>query len=266
MTNSNSLIKEKISINDQLRDLIKTYFNQHPRVSINGLAKRVGVGATTIRRILQSSIKEGPAPHTILNIVSAIYKEKNLGKLLNLLDGPVGECLRENFNAFVSVQTEYTYSHDLNVVLNDKVNYLIYKLAANQSGTTKEAIKDMFGDLGLGRVKELSEIGLLLINDKGIIHAKEKNFSLDVGIAKKHLPELVRFFKPEEVVKGLNIFYTLSESLSEKGIQEVKRIQREAVQKIHQVLSESKFQGDIPYFTINLSETLTVSKSDKEGL
>ena len=61
-------------------------------------------------------------------------------------------------------------------------------------------------------------------------------------------------------------FYTLSESLSEKGIQEVKRIQREAVQKIHQVLSESKFQGDIPYFTINLSETLTVSKSDKEGL
>lgn len=255
-------MQNALTINGQLKELISTYLAAHPRVSINGLAKRVNVGATTIRRILQSSIKDSPAPHTILNIVSAIYKEKHLGKLLKVVEGPVGQCLRENFNAFVSVQAEYTYSQDLNVVLSDKVNYLIYKLAANQRGTTKNEIKEIFGDLGLGRVKELSESGLLIVSEQGEIHAKEKNFSLDVSVAKKHLPEIVRFFKPEEVVKGLNIFYTLSESLSEKGIQEVKRIQREAVQKIHEVVSKVDFQGEIPYFTVNLADTLVLSKED----
>lgn len=243
----------------QLKDMMEKHLEKFPNVSINALASRSGVGATTIRRILSLSIKGDPSPHTVLSLVSVVYKEKKLSKLLPLVQGPVGDHLRECFGQFMEEDVPHSIDLDLNDVLSDRLSYFIYKLAANKVGTTHKKISELFGKLGDEKLAFLIKNGWIIVDGK-FLHAKEKNYSLDVRLSKKHLPDLISFYKPDEVSQNKNIFYTLSESLSEEGIKKIKEIQYEAVRKIYEIMSAEQFAGDIPYFTINLSDTMELSQ------
>ena len=85
---------------------------------------------------------------------------------------------------------------------------------------TKSEVIELFGNLGLEKLKSLIANGAIL--DHGdIVHASKKDFSMDLSIMKDHLPELVKFYQPERLEEGNNLFYTLSESLNEDGIKKV---------------------------------------------
>ena len=160
--------------------------------------------------ILNNDLKGAPAPHTVLSIVSTIYKERELSKLLSKVEGPIGEMLRECYSLFVKEKLDHKYDVDLNDILSDRVNYLIYKLAANKKGTTKIKIVELFGLLGEKRLNSLLNLGLILEKDEAI-HAKDKNFSLDIKIAKKLLPELIDFYnsiKENELQTEIDQFAT----------------------------------------------------------
>lgn len=241
---------------EQLKNIVESYFEKHPNVSINALAMKSGVGASTLRRLLSGSIKGDPAPHTVLNILSTVTKEKKLSKLVKLIDGPVGEMLQGTFSHFIESETPHTYDNDLNEVLRDQMSYFIYKLAANRKGTTKLFISEMYGKVGLERLTNMLSLGVLKIeNDE--VHACQKDFSLDVETAAGHLPELVKFYKPNEIARGQNLFYTMSETLTEEGIQKVKTIQKEAIKKIYDIMRSPFYEGDIPFFTLDMSDTLS---------
>ncbi len=250
-----------MTVNEQLQHIVSGFLKKHPNVSLNGLAKRTGVGATTLRRILNNSTKGEPAPHTILNIVSSIYKEKSIPALLQRIDGPVYLKLNESFDKYIySSDTSYSYSIDLNEVLADRYSYLIYKLAANRTGTLRSTVLQEFGKLGEERLNDLIKMGYLIEDKSGEIHAKEKNFSLDVKLAKKHVTELIHFFKLEQINEGQNLLYTLSESINKEGIKAIKTIEKDAIKKILDVMQSKNYVGDIPYFTVHLSDTLTLEK------
>lgn len=242
----------------ELKKIMDSHLEKFPNVSVNALATRSGVGATTLRRILNLSLKGDPSPHTVLSLVSVVYKEKKLSKLLPRVEGPLGEFLRECFGQFMEEDVPHTMDLDLNEALVDRFCYLIYKLAANRPGSSRNKVLELFGKLGEERLDYLIQKGWI-IEEKGFIHAKEKNYSLDVRLSKKHLPELIQFYKPDEVGSNQNIFYTLSESLNEEGIKKIKEIQYEAVRKIYEVMSANEFAGELPYFTINLSDTMELA-------
>jgi hypothetical protein len=246
-----------VTLCEQLKDIVESYFMKHPNVSINGLAMRSGVGASTLRRILNDSIKGDPAPHTVLNILSSVAKEKKLSKLVAMVDGPLGEMLQETFSHFVESETPHTYDQDLNEILRDQMSYFIYKLAANRKGTDKYFVSEMFGSVGLDRLTKLIDLAVVEVNEEGDIHAVQKNFSLDVEVAAGHLPELVKYYKPGTIAKGQNLFYTMSESLNEEGIQKVKTIQKDAIKKIYDVMKSPFYEGEIPFFTLDMSDTFS---------
>jgi len=250
-----------MELTQELKNMVENHLDRFPNVSINALAIRSGVGATTLRRILNLSIKGDPSPHTILSLVSVLYKEKKLSKLLPQVAGPVGQFLRECFGQFIEEDVPHKTCSDLNEILSDRLCYFVYKLAANKRGTTRFKIAELFGKLGEDRLCYLLKQGWIL-EEGDILHAKEKDFSLDVHLSKKHLPELINFYKPDEVGRKQNIFYTLSESLNEAGIKKIKEIQYEAVRKIYEVMSTEQFIGDIPYFSINISDTMELTKSE----
>ncbi len=241
---------------EQLKDIVESYFEKHPNVSINGLAMRSGVGASTLRRLLSSSIKGDPAPHTVLNILSTVTKEKKLSKLVKMIDGPVGEMLQDTFSHFIESETPHTYDNDLNEVLRDQMSYFIYKLAANRKGTTKLFVSEMYGKVGLERLTNMLTLGILTSKEDEI-HATQKDFSLDVEIAAGHLPELVKFYKPSQISRGQNLFYTMSETLNEEGIQKIKTVQKDAIKKIYDIMRSPFYEGTIPFFTLDMSDTLS---------
>ena len=246
-----------MTVSEQLKNLIDKYFVLHPNTSVNSLSNKSNVGATTLRRIMNQTLKGDPSPHTTLNIVSAVTNEKKLSTIINMFDGPLGLSLYEAFSAYVEVESNHVTDSCINDALEDGMSYLIYKLAANRTGVTKIAIAESFGALGLDKLNKLID-KKLLIEEKESVYAKEKSFSLDLELLKKHLPELVKFYKVENVEKGKNVLYSQSESINEDGINKIRDISRKAAKEIYQVLNSPYFSGEIPFFSVVLGDTLTL--------
>lgn len=246
-----------MELNQSLKVLTQNYLDAHPSLSLNALAKRANVSEPTLRRLMNDTSKQAPSPNIVLNLVSYIFKEKKLSVLLSKTDGAIGEFLRKSYDQFIFDQETYEYHHDLNALFRDKDYYLIYKLAANTSGIKPAEIEKMLGEIGKMKINELMKKKVLIKDEEGTLHAANKNFSVDIQVAKDFLPEMLRFFKPEKAEEGKNLFYTLSESLNDEAIQQIKNIQREAVKNIHKIMSDEQNQGEIPYFAVTLLDTMT---------
>ncbi len=238
-----------------LQDMIAAYLGKNPQLTLNALAQRSNVPVTSLRRLMSGQQKNEIAPHSVLNLVSYILREKNLKLLLSKVDACVAEFLHRHFGNFIFSSETRSYNPELNVELRDETKYLIYKLAANHNGTDLRSVVENFGSHGKKRAEEMLAAGLLQESD-GRLHAREKNFSLDVQIAASHLPALVRFYKPQTMALGRNSFFSLSEALTFDAIKEIKLLQRECVKKISEIMNKPESLGPIPYFTINLSETM----------
>ena len=260
---------KSITVNDQLRKLTADYLDKHPGLTLNALSSRSGVPATTMRRLMQEdSANKELAPHSVLALVSYLLKEKKISSLLKKVDGPIADLLNKSFDQFIfdEDKSNHTLDNDLNALFKDKTTYLIYKLAANQCGTTTDEIKNIFGLMGLHKLNDLIEKNWIIADSKNstILHAKEKNFSVDLGLAHQLTHSLVDFYKPNDVKEGFNLFYSLSEGMSEKGIQKIKEVEKDAVKKIFDIMNESEFHGSIPYFAVVLSDVLGLTPKSSQ--
>lgn len=250
-----------MSVCSQLQNVVQNYFTKFPHMSVNALALKSGVPATTLRRIVAGSVKGEPAPHTVLNIVSAINNENKLEKLVKVYEGPIKEYLVTSFGNFLS-EIETNYSLDLNEVLRDQITYFIFKLCANRVGTDLVDVSGLFGKLGVDKLNYLVSKGLVVVKNEKY-HAVTKNFSLDYTVAATHLQALVGFYKPHQVSAGKNLFYTLSESINEEGILKIKEIQKEAIKKIHNIMKSPFYEGEIPFFTLDMCDTLDLGQNNE---
>ncbi len=238
-----------------LQGMIGNYLSKNPSLSVNALAQRSNVPVTSLRRLINGQQKSEIAPHSVLNLVTYILREKNLSLILDKVEVSIADFLRKHFGNFIFQSPKNTYDIELNVELRDQTIYLIYKLAANHNGTDLMTIVENFGSLGKKKSEDMTAKGLL-IEEGGRLHAREKNFSLDPSIAASHLPGLVSFYKPETMTQGLNTFFSMSESLKNEAIQELKALQRECAKKMNAIINDPNNFGEIPYFTINLAETM----------
>lgn len=246
------------TVNQALREMTTAYLNQHPSLSLNSLAIRSGVPATTMRRLMQEENRTELAPHSVLSLVSYVLKEKRISRLLQIIDGPVADLLKKCFDQFIfdEAKSDHKIDSNLNETLRDKVAYLVYKLAANHCGVSFDELKNTLGLEGLKKCHELLAQKWLIIDQNGKIHAKEKNFTLDLVTAHQHSHTLIDQYRPSEVKSGINLFYSLSEAMTSEGIKQIKEIEKDAIKKIYDVMTNQNYQGDIPYFAIVLSEAI----------
>ncbi len=253
---------KNLSVNEALRELVNHYLKQFPSLTLNAFSKRTKVPGTTLLRLLkeESSAKNQEcAPHLVLNLCSYIYKEKRISHLLELVPGVLGDFLKKSFDQFIFSKDSSSHQLDLDLedILKDEINYILYKLGANKLGTTRSEIHSVLGAMGINRLQKLIELGVLLEDhESGQIHSKEKNFSLSLPLAKKHAHTLIDFYKESQVANGNNLFYSLSEGMTLEGIKKIKDIEKDAVKKIHEIMNQEAYQGSIPYFALILSETL----------
>lgn len=255
------------SLNQQLREMTAVYLQKHPTLTLNALAQRSGVPATTMRRLMQEEQRSELAPHSVLALVSYLLKEKKISKILKLIDGPVAQLLNKCFDQFIfDEKSEHEMSVDLNKIFQDKYCYLIYKMAANQCGVSIEEVKDAFGLMGLKKLNELIEKEIITPDRNGRLHAGQKNFSVDLSLAHDLSHALIDLYKPCDVKLGMNLFYSLSEGMNEEGIKRIKEVEKEAVKKVHELMNTKELMGEIPYFALVVSDVMGVSPQSSEEL
>lgn len=254
------------SVNNQLRHMVSIYLDKHPGLTLNALSGRCGVPATTMRRLMQKSDSGELAPHSVLALVSYLLKEKKISSLLKKVDGPVADLLNRSFDQFIfdEKSSAHEMHSDLNTLFQDKTMYLIYKLAANACGTSVREIKNVFGLQGLQKLQELVDQNWIVLEaESDRLHAREKNFSVDLALAHQLTHSLVDFYKPRDVEKGFNLFYSLSEGMSEEGIKMIKEIEKNAVKKIFDLMNDKNLQGNIPYYAVVLSDVLGLTPNQE---
>ena len=252
-----------LTINQQLRLMTSEYLTKHPTLTLNALAQRCGVPATTMRRLVQEEQRSELAPHSVLSLVSYLLKEKKISKILKNVQGPVADLLNKCFDQFIfdEKSSDHEMSNDLNTIFQDKISYLIYKLAANKCGTTIEEIKDTLGLIGLKKLNDLIEKNWIVASEDRL-HAKQKNFSVDLALGHELSHALVDMYKPCDVKHGMNLFYSLSEGMTEEGIKKIKEIEKEAVKKIYDLMNTEALQGTIPYFAVVISDVMGFTPTD----
>jgi hypothetical protein len=248
-------ITEENELIQTLQTMIASYMSKNSQLTLNALAQRSNVPVTSLRRLVSGQQKNEIAPHSVLNLVSYILREKNLSLILEKVEYPIAEFLKKHFGNFIFVGKTNTYDVDLNIELRDQTKYLIYKLAANHNGIDFMTIVDNFGSHGKRKADEMRSSGLLQEIDQRL-HAKDKNFSLDLAVAADHLPVLVQYYKPDSIAHGRNSMFSMSESLTFEAIQQIKALQKECVLKMNAIMNDAKNLGTIPYFTLNLAETM----------
>lgn len=254
-----------LSTNQQLRQMTADYLIKHPTLTLNALAQRSGVPATTMRRLMQEEQRSELAPHSVLALVSYLLKEKKISKILKSVTGPVAELLNKCFDQFIFDEktSDHEMHNDLNTLFQDKLSYIIYKMAANKCGTSIEEIKNALGLVGLKKFNDLIEKNW--IHAIGMrFHARQKNFSVDLALAHELSHALVDMYKPCDVKQGMNLFYSLSEGMNEAGIKKIKEIEKEAVKKIYDLMNCEAMQGTIPYFTLVVSDVMGPTPTEEK--
>lgn len=246
------------SVNSQLRTMTTEYLDKHPGLTLNALAQRCGVPATTMRRLMQEEQRQELAPHSVLSLVAYLLKEKKISRILKIVRGPVAELLTKCFDQFIfdEKSSDHEMHSDLNTIFQDKLSYLIYKMAANVCGTSIEEVKNSFGLVGLKKLNDLIEKNWIESNGGERLHAKQKNFSVDLTLGHELSHALIDLYKPCDVAHGLNLFFSLSEGMNEEGIKKIKEIEKDAVKKIFDLMNTSNLQGNIPYFAVMVSDVM----------
>lgn len=272
MMNLSQNENSQTNVNNQLRSMVNIYLEKHPGLTLNALSSRSGVPATTLRRLMQEEQRQELAPHTVLSLVSYLLKEKKISSLLKNVSGPVSDLLNRSFDQFIfdEKSSDHKMDQDLNSLFQDKTTYLIYKLAANICGTSVIEIKNIFGLVGLEKLNDLIELNWIIskTDQPERLHAREKNFTVDLALGHTLTHSLVDQYKPRDVEKGFNLFYSLSEAMTEEGIRQIKDIEKNAVKKIFDIMSDSCYQGHIPYFAVILSDILgpTTNQESSSGV
>jgi hypothetical protein len=246
-------------VNQELKHLIEDYFLKYPHMSINALSKRTLIGATTLRRILSLSLKGGPNPKTVLNLMSVLTKEKNITHIIEKSPQLTKTFLFQSFNPYLEGVKDPLSGN----FLKNNLKFIIFKLASNQSGVHFETISTLYGENGLKVLRELTKEGYLIKEDN-FFHSKDKNKGNNLHFKASHfsnlLPLLKKYEKEVETYKKgpqeKDPFHTLSESLNEEGIKKITQIQKEALKKIKDIMKCPSHSGTNHFFSIQLGGVL----------
>lgn len=259
--------QEKTTGNDavlsQLSEIINSYLEANPRVSLNGLSKRCQVSEPTIRRISKKQIKTVPNVSTVLDLLTNISRKKSVKEVVDHYPGPVASYIKEALPHIEEQNPEYSPS--VNLQLKDPVRYLIFKLCLNRMGTTLEKVKKIFGEHGA------VELQALLQND--IIEEREGRYFSKIKKFTGHFDNFVEqfrmtanFIKPHKISERLPLnplFVNASESVSAETYKEVAKVQRAAFKKISQLIQNDTEGGPIPLVYLCALDTLDVESASE---
>tara|TARA_Y100000590_G_C15689811_1_gene1003009 strand:+ start:888 stop:1676 length:789 start_codon:yes stop_codon:yes gene_type:complete len=235
----------------ELSTIIDNHLLRHQNLSLNGLALKSGVSEPTLRRVRKREIKTLPKITTILDILSCIYKERNISDLIPYCQPATKSYLSDVFSVILNEESPYENDKQLCRELKDNTSYLIYKLAACRIGIRKEDVEYFFGTLGKARAIEMEKKSLIF-EMLGFYHARTKSFRLDNDQFITNFKSVAEFIRVEEGVKNKdNIFYNLSESISEEAYKEVMAIQKSALKEIVKIFNDKKYAGDRPAFVLS---------------
>lgn len=248
MTQENELV-----IN--LKELVIDYLKKNPSLTLHALALRSNVSSSSLRRLVLGTQKFEVAPHSVLNLVSYIFREKNISKLIKKIDQSIAEFLKKHFGSFIFINEQNLKNLEPETYFKDQTKFLIYRLGKNHNGIEVKKIEQYLGQIGLRKMDEMLTDGVLEMRG-AVVFSRPIEYQLNNEIIRDHLPALFQIYQGKTADENISVADFFNESLSLEAITKINEIRKRYLEEISSITTNSENFGEIPYIFFSLKGTI----------
>lgn len=242
----------------ELQDAMTGYIAGHKNRSVASLARRAGVGQSTVRRLLNGTAVN-PDFETLIAVLKVIFTADQAVAFIKTIDPELSKHIESIYGGLPAPEPTDVR---LNRLLEDENSYIIFQLASMSPGTTRESLIRILGEKAESDLDYLIEQGVVA-EAHGVIRSllgkDGKAFAiLDVHTALKTVMHLVKRFDPSLCGSHACALTTIAGPVSEQGLVDI----RDEIERATRVIDSIKQRnpGTIPVY-INLLMNLFDSEA-----
>lgn len=166
MENSSALLEE-------LKKAIDHWVQSKKSRSLSLLAHRTNKAYSTIRYIAQG--ERLPNESTIFAITDVVMETSDRIRFFKTYFPAIGEMMEKAYDREVR---ENPHHQHLRMFLQREPHNRIFNMAATNTGTSRQAIRMLLGDVGIQALNEIIESGILRENDRGAVTYESTSWAL----------------------------------------------------------------------------------------
>lgn len=209
------------------------------------------VPSTSVKRIL--SLSGNPNPETVIKILNTTGDDELLIKYMTDFHPEISSIMNQKFSH--NKEYEFVDSKESSYYTNENY-FLIMSLASTSNGTTKEEVSYNLGMVGLERLFELVEVGMVLEDKDGNYFGKNTNFKLSFSDIKKKMEFALKHYRLEEAGSVNNWLSFQTESVNKDGLSALKKLaQKHFNERKDQIYNNPLYSGDIKHFSASVAST-----------
>lgn len=248
------------SLSDYLRNTINDYLKKKSH-SLITLSDKSGIHYNTLARILKGRV-ESPSLETALGVLKVCQTGQ-----------AAFDALRTYFPDYDvilgMVQTERDIDKDaivdLRRILSDSVALRILALARTREGLHIDDLQKCCGELGLERLKTLTERDWL-IHDGRVIRLNQRKLGMDLKVSHDFLKAFCSMLDHELGKRDSALLWNQIERFNEDGIAALRSAAMDFFHEVEAIKNNPKYQGNTPYFVGTVLGSFEFFNNTEESL
>jgi len=237
----------QLSLVPYLQEKIAAYVSAKRFHSLMTLSTKSGVPYNTVRRLANGQVDK-PTLETVLAILNVVESRANLVKTVERFFPGIG-----NLIASVHTATGSTAITDamVDMMSEDQVSFRIYSLAGTRVGTTREDVRQLFGEDGLNKLAALVEQGMVVDNCKGVLHTPDLEYStVNPHAMLRKMRHCLDFFDKSLIGTDAAALAIQTEAVNVEGLKALRQAARDFHVRLSEIKKDPRYQGDIPFYAI----------------
>lgn len=243
-------------LSNELKKVVINYLDNNKFLNQTSLAARIGISEGCIRNIINLKTKNHH-PETVIKICTYISSKKDATGIINHYSGILKEFLIESIGKVG--EEEMVFMVDQDEIFLDSKSYVLYKLAANRTGVTREQLYNIFGIRIDATIETLQKLEFIAEKD-GYFHAKQKDFIVSPEVVRRHTGLLNDIIATESEHPINSGGHNLSESINIETYTRVCKIYADAINRIKGEIYAEKNNGEIPFNILTAIGSLDMKK------
>lgn len=219
-----------------------SYLGGHKSRSVATLARRAGVGQSTVRRLLNGTAVN-PDFETLIAVLKVIYTADEAMAFIKTIDPELSKHIEAIYGGLPAAEPT---DKRLNRLLEDENSYVIFQLASMEPGTNRESLIRILGEKAEADLDYMIDQGIVS-ESNGVISARVKDFAIsDVHTALKTVLHLIRRFDTSLSGTSASALSTLAGAVSEQGLIDI----RDEIERSTRVIDSIRQRnpGKIPVY------------------
>ena len=237
-----------------LHSAIQKYLSRGSYYTLSLLAKKSNVPYSTARRILHR--KGVPDFATVLSILNEVCSLEDRRLFLYKNYPKQSSIFFSTFKGNKSESSSKPYTAG-----GEMSDLIIYHCFHHESSNI-DTIYRLFGEYGVYKCKQLEKLGYINIDANGDLSYNSTQKAYDPKICLKDIEILTRTFDTKNLVKGHGMISSVTDSISLKGLDQVKELGIDYVKKIRKITNE--YRGSLSYYVALIQNVYDSSTFNKQ--